>query len=171
MSHCAAASMVGSKLCGNGPCKSSIENAATSHRTVRRAQGQKKTWEWQCSSEHSPEQFQTIWGHVMKMWVSRQKKGQKVHPNFAPNITMEFHHHLSAPNHKSQIASDLKSRSPNRKNFPQIAVSRSSNRTFKSRDLWFEPLFKSPLESQCQFLLQQVRTMSFSDKVHTVANR
>ena len=27
---------------------------------------------------------------------------------------------LSAPNHKSQIASDLKSRSPNRKNFPQI---------------------------------------------------
>ena len=28
----------------------------------------------------------------------------------------------SAPNHKSQVASDLKSRSPNRKNFPQIAV-------------------------------------------------
>ena len=46
-----------------------------------------------------------------------------------------------APNHKSQIASDLKSRSPNRKNFPQIAVSGSSNRTFKSRDLWFDPLF------------------------------
>ena len=42
---------------------------------------------------------------------------------------------LSAPNHKSQIASDLKSQSPNRKNFPQIAVSGSSNRTFKSRDL------------------------------------
>ena len=42
---------------------------------------------------------------------------------------------LSAPNHKSQIASDLKSRSPNRKNFPQIAVLGSSNRTFKSRDL------------------------------------
>ena len=42
---------------------------------------------------------------------------------------------LSAPNHKSQIASDLKSRSPNRKNFPQIAVSGGSNRTFKSRDL------------------------------------
>ena len=42
---------------------------------------------------------------------------------------------LSAPNHKSQIASDLKSRIPNRKNFPQIAVLDSSNRTFKSRDL------------------------------------
>ena len=42
---------------------------------------------------------------------------------------------LSAPNHKSQIASDLKSRSPNRKNFPQIAVLGGSNRTFKSRDL------------------------------------
>ena len=35
---------------------------------------------------------------------------------------------LSAPNHKSQIASDLKSRSPNRKNFFQIAVSAGSNR-------------------------------------------
>ena len=30
---------------------------------------------------------------------------------------------LSAPDHKSQIASDLKSWSPNRKNSPQIAVS------------------------------------------------
>ena len=81
--------------------------------------------------------------------------------------------HLSAPNHKSQTASDLKSRSPNRKNFPQIAVSGGSNRTFKSRDLKvrFEPLFKSPLESQCQFLIQQVRTMSFSEKAHTVSNR
>ena len=78
---------------------------------------------------------------------------------------------LSAPNHKSQIASDLKSRSPNRKNFPQIAVSGSSNHTFKSRDLWFEPLFKSPLESQCQFLIRVVRTMSFSEKIHIVSNR
>ena len=78
---------------------------------------------------------------------------------------------LSAPNHKSQIASDLKSRSPNRKNFPQIAVSGGSNRTFKSRDLWFEPLFKSPLESQCRFPVQVVRTMSFSEKVHSVSNR
>ena len=77
--------------------------------------------------------------------------------------------HLSAPNHKSQIASDLKSQSPNRKNFPQIAALGSSNRTFKSRDLWFEPLFKSPLESQCQFLIQQLRKMSFSEKVHTVS--
>ena len=42
---------------------------------------------------------------------------------------------LKAPNHKSQIASDLKSRSPNRKNFTQIAVPGRSNRTFKSRDL------------------------------------
>ena len=46
-----------------------------------------------------------------------------------------FRRVLSAPNHKSQIASDLKSQSPNRKNFPQIAVLSSSNRTFKSRDL------------------------------------
>ena len=57
---------------------------------------------------------------------------------------------LSAPNHKSQIASDSKPRSPNRKNSLQIAVSARSNRTFKSRDLWFEALFKSPLESQCR---------------------
>ena len=76
--------------------------------------------------------------------------------------------HLSAPNHKSQIASDLKSRIPNRKNFPQIAVLDSSNRTFKSRDLWFEPLFKSPLESQCRIPVQQVRTLGFSEKVLTV---
>ena len=68
---------------------------------------------------------------------------------------------------KSQIASDLKSRSPNRKSLPQIAAPGSSNRTFKSRDLWFEPpLFKSPLESQCQFLV-----MSSSEKVHAVSNR
>ena len=29
----------------------------------------------------------------MKLWGFRGKKGQKVHPNFAPNITMEFHYH------------------------------------------------------------------------------
>ena len=28
----------------------------------------------------------------MNMWVLRQKKDQNVHPNFAPNITMEFHY-------------------------------------------------------------------------------
>ena len=86
---------------------------------------------------------------------------------FSGNICTD----LSAPNHKSQIASDLKSRSPNRKNFPQIAVSSGSNRTFKSRDLWFEPLFKSPLESQCPFPVQVVRTMSSYEKVHSVSNR
>ena len=42
---------------------------------------------------------------------------------------------LSVPNHKLQIASDLKSQSPNRRNFPQIAVLGSSNRRSKSRDL------------------------------------
>ena len=42
---------------------------------------------------------------------------------------------LSAPSHKPQNARALKSRSPNRKNFPQITDSGSSNRTFKSRDL------------------------------------
>ena len=36
---------------------------------------------------------------------------------------------------KPQIASDLTSWSPNRKNLPQITVSDSSFRTFKSRDL------------------------------------
>ena len=35
---------------------------------------------------------------------------------------------LSAPNHKSQRASDFKSRSPNRKNIPRIAVKSASNR-------------------------------------------
>ena len=29
----------------------------------------------------------------MKMWGFKAKWGQKVHPNFAPNITMEFHYH------------------------------------------------------------------------------
>ena len=29
----------------------------------------------------------------MKMWAFRGKKGQKIHPNFALNITMEFHYH------------------------------------------------------------------------------
>ena len=42
---------------------------------------------------------------------------------------------LSAPNHKSQSASDLESQNPNRKNFPQIAVSGGLKCTFKSRDL------------------------------------
>ena len=80
-------------------------------------------------------------------------------------------HDLSAPNHKSQIASDLKSRSPNRKNFPQIAVSSSSNRTFNRAMCDLNLCSYSPLESQCQFLIQQVRTLRFSDKVHTVSNR
>ena len=30
----------------------------------------------------------------MKMWGFEAKKGQKVHPNLAPNITMEFHYHV-----------------------------------------------------------------------------
>ena len=29
----------------------------------------------------------------MKMWGFRGKKGQKVHPNLPPSITMEFHDH------------------------------------------------------------------------------
>ena len=57
------------------------------------------------------------------------------------------------------------------KKFPQIAVSDGSTCTFKSRDLWFEPLFKSPLESQRRFPAQAVRTMSLSEKVHSVSNR
>ena len=69
--------------------------------------------------------------------------------------------HMASKCSKSQIASDLNSRSPNRKNFPQIAVSAGSNLTFKWRDLWFEPLFKSPLESQCRFPVQVVRTWAF----------
>ena len=52
-----------------------------------------------------------------------------------------------------------------------MAVSGGSIRTFKSRDLWFEPQFKSPLESQCRCPAQVVRTMSFSEKVHNVSNR
>ena len=42
---------------------------------------------------------------------------------------------ISAPNHKSQIASDLKSRRPNRKNFPPIAASGSSNRAICDSNL------------------------------------
>ena len=40
---------------------------------------------------------------------------------------------LGAPNHKSQIASDFKSRRPNRKNIPQIAVKKRFKSQFKSR--------------------------------------
>ena len=29
----------------------------------------------------------------IKMWGFEAKKGQKVHPNFAPNITIFFHYH------------------------------------------------------------------------------
>ena len=59
---------------------------------------------------------------------------QTMQPSFLQR-SPEVQTMLSAPNHKSQIASDLKSRSPNRKNFPEIAVSDGSNRTFKSCDL------------------------------------
>ena len=52
--------------------------------------GTEKAWEWQCSSERSREQFRTIWGRHTWKCGFRGKKGQKVHPNFAPNITMEF---------------------------------------------------------------------------------
>ena len=51
----------------------------------------KKAWQWQCSSKRSREQFRTFWGCTAHENVGfRGKKGQKVHPNFAPNITMEF---------------------------------------------------------------------------------
>ena len=40
---------------------------------------------------------------------------------------------LSAPNHKSQIASDLKSRSPNRKNFPPKSQSQSAQIALSNR--------------------------------------
>ena len=42
---------------------------------------------------------------------------------------------VSAPNCKSQVASDLESQNPNRRNFPQITASRSSDRRSKSRNL------------------------------------
>ena len=64
------------------------------------------------------------------MWISREAHvDQYLGALLSGKICVD----LSAPNHKSQIASDLKSRSPNRKNFPQIAVSAGSTRTFSSR--------------------------------------
>ena len=46
------------------------------------------------------------------------------------------------PNHKLQIASDFKSRSPNRKSIPQITVKNASNRRSKSQrralQIWFD---------------------------------
>ena len=74
-------------------------------------------------------------------------------------------------NHTNRKSLVIWNRGAQSQEFPPNRCPGSSNRTFKSRDLWFEPLFKSPLESQCQFLIQQVRTMSFSEVVHTVSNR
>ena len=56
--------------------------------------GTRKAWEWQCSSERLREQFRIIFEGTAheNMGLERQKV-QKVHPNFAPNITMEFHYH------------------------------------------------------------------------------
>ena len=45
-----------------------------------------------------------------------------------------------------------------------------SSRTFTSRDLWFEPLFNRRWNRNANFW-EQVRTMSSSEKVHTVSNR
>ena len=42
---------------------------------------------------------------------------------------------------------------------------------FETRDLSFESLCKSPLESQCRFVVEVVRVVSFSEKVHVVSNR
>ena len=56
--------------------------------------GTKEDLEWQSSNEHSHEQLGTIWSAPhMKMWGFRGKKDQKVHPNFATNIAMDFHCH------------------------------------------------------------------------------
>ena len=64
-------------------------------------------------------------------------------------------------NRRAQIARKLR----------KIAASSTSNHTFNSRDLWFGPLFKSPLKSQCQFPVQQDSTLIFSERSHTVSNR
>ena len=132
---------------------------------------------------------------------------------------------LSAPNYKSQIASDLKSRSPNRKNFPQSGVApanqtkersvhelfagafRNKSSMHKNSEIhelfvlalslvWFAGGTPDPnrslgrLKSHFQiarfviwasvqiavriampFPAQVVRTMSSSEKVHSVSNR
>ena len=60
--------------------------------------------------------------------------GQVWELRFLPSFP-SFPRELSAPNRKSHIASDFKSRIPNRKKFPQIAVKEAQNHTFKSPDL------------------------------------
>ena len=46
--------------------------------------------EWHCSNEHLHEQF----GTTQQNHGFQNKRGQKYHPNFATNITMEFHYHI-----------------------------------------------------------------------------
>ena len=74
-------------------------------------------------------------GLCVRLRIAKRDCSEELHWKRSSPQTHILRAALSAPNHKSQIASDLKSRSPNRKNFPQIAVSGRSNRTFKSRDL------------------------------------
>ena len=78
-----------------------------------------------------------------------KKKIRALFSNVAKRTQTQMHSEAKCP--KSQIASDLKSQGPNRRNCPQIAAPRSSNRKSKSRNLCFEPLSKSPPESQLQF--------------------
>ena len=77
---------------------------------------------------------------------------------------------LSATNSKPATG-DLKSQSPNGRKISQIAIVGSSNRRSKLPNLWLEPPFKSPLESQRKFPAQQVSTMSFSQMGHAISNR
>ena len=86
-------------------------------------------------------------GYLFLSWEDKgkKKKTEKIGPPAVMDIrvlVVDFRT-LSAPNRKSQTASDFESRIPNRKNFPQIAVKRGPNRTLKSCDFWFGPLFKS----------------------------
>ena len=56
------------------------------------------------------------------------------------------HQKLSAPNHNSQTASGLNSRSPNHKNFPTKPLSWSAQ-VAETRDLWFAVGIATPISS------------------------
>ena len=63
---------------------------------------------------------------------------------------------LSAPNHKSQIASDLKSQSPNRRNYPQIAVFRAHTKGVVQQHTLLRRVLRSVLETAFEKVLRRV---------------
>ena len=70
-------------------------------------QGQKKHWNGNVQAKARANNSREFEGTTHDNVGFRGKKGQKVHPNFAPNMTMEFHYHaFCAPELSGPISRD-----------------------------------------------------------------